>query len=463
MSTEKREFKLLHGVSNLERQRNNAGSTKTNAAFSANQASYTTEYVTISGIAANNPIPFDISASDFVISDNYEATKDSNGSFVVVYYYSIDKCPELQPPSEEVLNLPESDPQYKLFLASLAQGIGGGRIILDTKEKLPNRGDKIVFQSIRGDHAYPSTIVSIEQTTNKSAGDNSQGSSLKDQASEGYKLRGSPGDANPEEEGEDYNPDKNAYQPYDPKDKKLKINFKLPADKLSYSKGYNRTSLREDVAEDYKKLYNEVKSLGGKITSAGGYVVKGVTSFHSLGLAFDMALDTGMQDIDRDQYIITRNTLKPNTFITWCKTDNEKVPIVKLQAVICKGTGKNKSTLIYKDISVRAFNFNEIAEKHGFTGISSQKGFVDGNAPYTACEWWHFQSFKGLKAGVSTFGNEALKIYTEEEALKKLSWFDQTRNLRYATGYWHGTNKIDKSLPNIAEMAKQTKEKKQNA
>jgi len=242
------------------------------------------EHNVVGGTVVSTPIQIDPEAFNFVKSDNGEVSENTkSNSYKVVYYYSTEKSQEIQPPSKELLALPETDPRYQLFIANLAQGIGGGRIIMDSsKEKIPSRGDKVSIQSVKGDHAFSSKVISIDESEDVELSEGEP--SLKERSKSGEKV--SPDNANAEVPNTSYDPDKNLHISLP---SKMKIIKKLPADLPSgYKKGrdgYLTTSLREDAAQDYKKLYAEVKSLGGVITSAGGFIVKGETSMHSLGLA----------------------------------------------------------------------------------------------------------------------------------------------------------------------------------
>lgn len=228
----------------------------------------------------------------------------------------------------------------------------------------------------------------------------------------------------------------------------LKIDFKKPdsstrqsegtfswkkckADKFEDRGGYSRTTLRADTAEAYNALYGEVHALGGIITSAGGRrslaskasPSRSKKSMHYVGRAFDMALPTGMRDVDTDPFLIERDTGRKWT--VWCRTEDPSVPTVDIKAcwVTSKKNvkGKRYTQIKSKNISVRAFNFTEVAKKHGFNRISARRSFFNGGS-YGGAEWWHFQWETGLSKGVTTFGEELLKCYTREEAEKFVYW-----------------------------------------
>ena len=74
------------------------------------------------------------------------------------------------------------------------------------------------------------------------------------------------------------------------------------------------------------------------------------------------------------------------------------------------------------------FSFTDLAKAFGFEPIRARRSFYKG--VYTSAEWWHFQYEAGLARGLSTFGRELLKIYTQEEAEKFVYW-DKVKDLKY--------------------------------
>jgi len=146
----------------------------------------------VSGVVASNPRPFDVTKSNFIKSDNLDLDPTQSANYIVLYYYSLDKSKELYPPPQEILNLSEDDDKYRLFLVELAQGIGGGRIIIDaSKSEVPSRGDKITFDLPVGDHAYPAKIKTIEQTSKsfEFTGQSASPNSLKNSNNEAWVSR----------------------------------------------------------------------------------------------------------------------------------------------------------------------------------------------------------------------------------------------------------------------------------
>lgn len=205
-----------------------------------------------------------------------------------------------------------------------------------------------------------------------------------------------------------------------------------PSDKVKGKDGYGSTVLRTDAAAAYKNLKAEVNALGGVVTSAGGRralssgagPARSKTSMHYTGLAFDMSLATGMQNFDTDPYLCVR-VPDSRKWTIWCKSPT--APQVTLDAVVCR-TVKGKTVLETKKVTVNAFNFTEVAAKHGFINISARKSFFEGGA-YGGAEWWHFQYDAALTKGQSKFGEELLKVYSLNEAQKFVYWSEVKDNV----------------------------------
>lgn len=211
-----------------------------------------------------------------------------------------------------------------------------------------------------------------------------------------------------------------------------------PADRVPGKDGYGSTILRTDAAEAYKAFKAEVNSLGGVITSAGGRralssgagPARSKTSMHYTGLAFDMSLATGLQNLSTDPYVCV-NVPGTRKWTVWCKS--EKAPVVSLDAVTCR-TVKGKTQLTTTKIDIKAFNFTEVAAKHGFVGISARKSFFAGGS-YSGSEWWHFQWNRGLTPNVSKFGEELLKVYTLDQA-KKFVYWDEVKDYIFGVNWF---------------------------
>ena len=197
---------------------------------------------------------------------------------------------------------------------------------------------------------------------------------------------------------------------------------KVEADQVEGSQGYSYFRLRKDAAEAYNRLREDVLALGGVITSAGAKrsltdskpaASRSIKSLHYTGLAFDMALDSGMNNPKKERFVIEE--VGDRGWNVWCRTENENVPVRKITAYTY-----NNTRVIVED---RFFSFTELARKHGFEGIKCRRSFKRGGS-YLGAEWWHFQYEKALEPGKSTFGGELVKIYSLDECKKFAPWND---------------------------------------
>lgn len=198
--------------------------------------------------------------------------------------------------------------------------------------------------------------------------------------------------------------------------------------------GLSRTTLRSDCAKAYQELQADVHAMGGILTTAGGKrplklrtgdpkkdkigSAQSSKSLHYVGLAFDLALPTGGSSLSQP-YLLQRDPANDRKWIVWCKSDSADVPEVEIK--VCVISGWKKTSLSYRTVKVRAFNFTELALKHGFDGISGRRSFFRGGR-FTGSEWWHFQWSRALTPGVSTFGGELLKLYSKSKCERFLFW-----------------------------------------
>ena len=202
--------------------------------------------------------------------------------------------------------------------------------------------------------------------------------------------------------------------------------IKCRADKVDGYSGYSSITLREDAAESYNRVREEVLSLGGVITSAGGRrplsskssPSRSKKSMHYVGLALDLALPTGMQKPEKDPYIVVKDGSR--YWEVWCRTENTNVPEVELTAVKVSRR-KGKTVLSEQTVKCRAFNLTDVFKRHGWDRIKARRSFFRGGS-YGGAEWWHFQYEDALQEGESTFGEELLKVYEMSSAKKFVYW-----------------------------------------
>ena len=215
--------------------------------------------------------------------------------------------------------------------------------------------------------------------------------------------------------------------------------IKCPADIFPGRGGYGSLTLRSDVAKAYKELYDDVHGLGGIVTTAGGKrsltsktsPSRSKKSMHYVGLAFDLALPTGMQDSAKDPYIIVNKG--DRLWEVWCRTEDNSVPEITLEA--CTATTKSgKTVLVKKKVTGRFFSFTDLAEQHGFKPIRARRSFFKGGS-YTGAEWWHFQWEKGLTSGSSIFGEELLRVYPLDRC-EKFAYWDEVKSCTFGIDWF---------------------------
>lgn len=208
---------------------------------------------------------------------------------------------------------------------------------------------------------------------------------------------------------------------------------RVEADQIEGSKGYDRFYLRDDAAAAYNALREEVLALGGVITSAGARrrltsskrsKSRSTKSMHYVGLAFDMALDSGMENPKKERYAI--ESIGNREWNVWCKTDNPNVPVREIQAFTYRCTKV--------PVVGRYFSFTDLAKKHGFRPIKARRWFMNGGK-YTGAEWWHFQYEAALKEGVSRFGVELQRIYDLSEC-KRFEHWDNSKNCIFGVDWF---------------------------
>ena len=136
---------------------------------------------------------------------------------------------------------------------------------------------------------------------------------------------------------------------------------KVQADQIEGSQGYSYFRLRKDAAEAYNRLREDVLALGGVITSAGAKrsltdskpaASRSIKSLHYAGLAFDMALDSGMNNPKKERLVVEE--VGDRNWEVWCRTENENVPVRKITAYTYSNT-----RVIVED---RFFSFTELAK-----------------------------------------------------------------------------------------------------
>ena len=206
---------------------------------------------------------------------------------------------------------------------------------------------------------------------------------------------------------------------------------RVPADR--YGEGYDRLSLRSDVAAAYRKVYDTVRAQGGVMTSSGGLRSLNATvtrsrsavSFHYLGRALDLFIYSGMVDPETDPYVISREAARSYRVFARCSKDNnpaaELPPSIAVPEVITyqRRTGGPSLTGHFLDLTA-------LFAEAGFRPIQARRRFEEG-ASMMGAEWWHFQNESGLVAGQSTFGFELLRVYAKATLEGTPPWSSRDR------------------------------------
>ena len=192
---------------------------------------------------------------------------------------------------------------------------------------------------------------------------------------------------------------------------------RVPADK--YRDGYDRFFLREDAAEAYRRVRKIVIEAGGKLTSSGARrslnasvgASRSATSFHYTGRALDLFVGSGMENRGRDPFVIAADGDRFwRVFARAGGGEQREVEAVTYGS-------RNRGSLI----NDRFIDLTALFKAEGFERIRARRSFFEGGS-WLGAEWWHFQYQHGLEKGVSTFGGELLKVYTEDQIRSTPPW-----------------------------------------
>jgi len=192
---------------------------------------------------------------------------------------------------------------------------------------------------------------------------------------------------------------------------------RVPAD--PYRDGYDRFFLRSDVAEAYSRVRDVVVEAGGKLTSSGARrslsahvsPSRSATSFHYTGRALDLFVGSGMERTARDPYVVA--------------ADGDRYWRVYVRAPGAEATEIEAVTYGKRNRSRKVegnfLDLTALFEAEGFTRIRARKSFFSGGT-WLGAEWWHFQYERDLETGVSTFGDELLRVYSRETLRDAPPW-----------------------------------------
>ena len=204
---------------------------------------------------------------------------------------------------------------------------------------------------------------------------------------------------------------------------------RVPADK--YRDGYDRFFLRSDVADAYNEIRREVVEAGGKITSSGARrslnanvsPSRSATSFHYTGRALDLHVGSGMESPGRDPYAISSDG--DRYWRVYVRAEGGKQ--MEIDAITYSSRKRPRK------VSGKFIDLTELFENNGFARIRARKSFFN-NGTWLGAEWWHFQFEKGLIKGESTFGDELLRVYSEETLRPTPPW--QYRDRVFHVNWW---------------------------
>lgn len=193
--------------------------------------------------------------------------------------------------------------------------------------------------------------------------------------------------------------------------------MRVPAD--SYRDGYNRFFLREDAAAAYMKVREVVVEAGGKLTSSGARrslnanvsASRSATSFHYTGRALDLFVGSGMENRTRDPFVLASDGGRYWRVFVRAEGGEQ----MEIDAVTYGSRNRGKTT------SGKFLDLTTLFEKEGFQRIRARRSFFSGGT-WLGAEWWHFQYEDSLEQGVSTFGNELLKVYNEDQVRESPPW-----------------------------------------
>lgn len=192
---------------------------------------------------------------------------------------------------------------------------------------------------------------------------------------------------------------------------------RCPADK--HRGGYDRFFLRSDVAEAYYRVREQVLDAGGRLTSSGARrsltarvnPSRSATSFHYTGRALDLHVGSGMESPKKDPYVIVDDG--DRYWRVYVRAPGGEP--MEVQAYTYRSRTRART------VEDRFIDLTALFKAHGFTRIRARKSFFSGGT-WLGAEWWHFQNEQDLKPTVSTFGDELLRVYSEETLRRTPPW-----------------------------------------
>lgn len=200
--------------------------------------------------------------------------------------------------------------------------------------------------------------------------------------------------------------------------------FRVPADQ--YRDGRDRIHLREDVAEAYKEVFKKVHQSGAILTSSGAkrslhtrlISSRSAVSLHYLGRELDLFVGSGMENPRRDPYVIVKDGYR--YWRVYARA--EKGTEMTLQAI----TYRNRNSESAREVKGKFIDLTAFFKEFGFERQPARKSFFTGGS-WLGANWWSFRWTEGLVKGKTTFGEELLKVYTEDELSSTQPWKSRER------------------------------------
>lgn len=186
--------------------------------------------------------------------------------------------------------------------------------------------------------------------------------------------------------------------------------------------GYHDFRMRDDLSASYRRVLARARALGGMVTSSGALrdlhepatPGRSRTSLHYTGRGIDLYIESGARKAT-DPYLVVASLA--GTTPTWTVFCESRAPHPEDEnfdaSLITDGTldcaiWKKGIGLTTLQRTTRYFSLTQLFIDEGWKPIPARS---DWKTNYLSCEWWHFQNEAGLKLGVSTFGEELLKIW----------------------------------------------------
>lgn len=182
-----------------------------------------------------------------------------------------------------------------------------------------------------------------------------------------------------------------------------------------FGDGYERATLRSDVAAELKKVRDELDAAGAILTTSGGRrrlganvsATRSAKSLHYTGRAFDLFVGSAMRDPSTDPYVVAPEGRNWRVYARAVHGSPLEVP----------GWIHHAQRVEY--VRGPFVDLTAIMADHGFQRIGRRRNYPES---YGAAEWWHFQYERGLVEGVTRFGDELLRVYDLGELEKSAPW-----------------------------------------